>query len=157
MRRREKEITEHKTIEEIIRRSLVCRLALVDNGIPYIVPLCFGYRENSLYFHAATEGRKLEILRTNPAVCFEFDTDQEVIAGKNACHWGMKYRSVIGHGTATLVNDPQAKRTALQCIMEQYAGQGRFEFVSDTLQRTVIIKVDIKAMSGKVSGYENNC
>ena len=155
MRRHEKEITEKTAIEEIIRRSLVCRLALVDNGTPYIVPLCFGYRESTLYFHAASEGRKLDILKTNPAVCFEFDTDQEVVRGKEACHWSMKYRSVIGFGTATLVNDLEAKRTALECIMEQYAGQGVFEFPGDALQRTVIIKVDIKAMSGKVSGHEN--
>jgi nitroimidazol reductase NimA-like FMN-containing flavoprotein (pyridoxamine 5'-phosphate oxidase superfamily) len=74
LRRTDKEITDKSEIESIIRKSLVCRLGLTDNARPYIVPLCFGYTDNRLYFHSATEGRGImrfasslmTILRSRP-------------------------------------------------------------------------------------------
>ncbi len=59
MRRKEKEIADKSEIESIIRKSLVCRLGIVDAGLPYIVPLCFGYDNGALFFHSAKEGRKI--------------------------------------------------------------------------------------------------
>jgi len=150
MRRSEKEITDKAEVEEIIRKSLVCRLALVDGERPYIVPLCFGYQDNTLYFHSAREGKKLELLKTNPNVCFEFDTDTELQQGKSACDWGMTYRSVIGFGDATLVEGIEDKRHALDIIMRQYA-EGTFDYTDAVLKGTAVIKVDISAMTGKRS------
>ena len=100
MRRKDKEITDESEIESIIRNSLVCRLGLADNSTPYIVPLCFGYKDNRLYFHSAKEGRKIEILKRNNEVCFEFDDNLEVKAGKAACDWGMNFQEVTTHWAA---------------------------------------------------------
>jgi hypothetical protein len=150
LRRREKEITDKSEIDSIIRKSLVCRLGLADDGSPYIVPLCFGYKDNSLYFHSAKEGRKIEILKRNNDVCFEFDDNLEVQAGKAACDWGMKYRSVIGYGTASFIEDPEEKRKALDVIMAQYA-DGDFEYSEKLFEEALVIKVDISSMTGKKS------
>jgi len=57
MRRREKQITDTKQMEQILAQAQVCRLAMVDKGHPYVVPLNFGYRDGALYFHSALEGR----------------------------------------------------------------------------------------------------
>jgi len=150
MRRSEKEITDKAEVEQIIRKSLVCRLALVDGETPYIVPMCFGYQDNTLYFHSAGEGKKLQLLKTNSRVCFEFDVDTKLQKGKSACDWGMTFRSVIGFGDATLVEDIEDKRHALNIIMRQYA-EGNFNFTDAALKSTAIIKVDITAITGKRS------
>lgn len=152
MRRREKEITNIKTIEDIIRRSSVCRLGLSENGRPYIVPLCFGYKERILYFHSAREGKKLDILKKNNIVCFEFDIDLEILSADEACKWGVKYRSVIGFGKAIIIDDIEAKKKALDIIMSQYS-EGSFEYPIEALKKTTVIKVEIDQMSGKMSGY----
>ena len=150
MRRKEKEITDKSEIESIIRNSQVCRLGLADDGLPYIVPLCFGYRGDTLFFHSAKEGRKIEILKTNNQVCFEFDINPEVQAGKTACAWGMKYQSVIGYGTAALIEDPEEKQEALDIIMSQYS-EGNFNYSDKAFGQTLIIRVDISSMTGKKS------
>lgn len=150
MRRKEKEITEKSEIASIIRNSLVCRLGLADSGTPYIVPLCFGYKDNCLYFHSAKEGRKIEIIKRNKMVCFEFDDNLQVQAGKAACNWGMKYSSVIGYGWASFIEDPEAKRKALDVIMAQYA-DGAFEYSEKALGEALVIKVEIQSMTGKKS------
>ena len=151
MRRKEKEITDTREIESIIRKSQVCRLALADGGLPYIVPLCFGYKNKILYFHSAKEGQKIEILRRNHQVCFEFDIDARVRSGKTACNWTMAYKSVIGFGTASFIEDPEEKQKALDIIMRQYA-EGDFKYLDEALAKMLVIKVDISRMTGKKSG-----
>ena len=105
MRRKDKEINSTAAIEDVVRKSLVCRIALSDENRPYVVPLCFGYKDNTLYFHSSPEGRKIEILTKNNDVCFEFDVDHEVVQDNKACKWSMKYRSVIGFGKASFVEN----------------------------------------------------
>ena len=150
MRRKEKEIVNREEIEAIIRQSLVCRLAMTDGNSPYVVPLCFGYRDQTLYFHGAGQGKKMDILKKNSQVCFEFDLTTGIKPGKSACDWGIGYQSVIGFGQAATVEDRQAKREALDIIMAQYA-EGKFDYSDADLDRTIVIRVDISSMTGKES------
>lgn len=151
MRRKDKEITDKSEIESIINRAMVCRLALADQNRPYVVPLCFGYKDNSLYFHSAGEGKKIDMLKKNNRVCFEFDVDYEIIKADKACSWGMPYKSVIGFGRASFVEDFDSKRQALNIIMRQYGGKS-FEYPKEKVDNTLIIKVEIEHMTGKQSG-----
>jgi len=150
MRRKDKEIADLAEIESIIRESTICRLALADNEQPYIVPLCFGYKDNALYFHSAAEGKKIDILRKNKNVCFEFDVGSEIKTGKTACEWGLKYRSVIGFGNASFLEDPDSKQAALDIIMQQYSDES-FAYSEKILKKMLVIKVEITHMTGKQS------
>ena len=150
MRRKEKEITEASAIEAIIKKSLVCRLALSDDNSPYIVPLSFGYRDKMLYFHGPLKGKKIDIIRKNQNICFEFDTNTEIVKAEDACHWSMKYQSVIGFGKAVLLEDTEEKRKALSIIMSQYS-DGTFQFDDAILKKTLVIKIEIESMTGKQS------
>ena len=151
MRRTDKEITDRVEIESIIHRSLVCRLGMVDEDRPYVVPLCFGYQDNTLYFHSAIQGRKIDILRRNNKVCFEFDIDSQPVKADNPCEWGMNYKSVIGFGKAYLVDDDATKRAALDIIMRQYS-DGAFDYPKNKIKNTLVIRVEIEQMTGKQSG-----
>jgi uncharacterized protein len=150
MRRDEKEIKDRREIDSIIRRSQVCRLGLSDNGQPYIVPLCFGYDGKALYFHCAKEGRKLDILRRNNKVCVEFDIVEELVEADQGCKWSMRYQSVIGSGTAHVIEDMEQVKIALTLLMAQYSKQS-FVFSPEKLKLTVVIKIEIKNLTGKQS------
>ena len=148
MRRKEKEITDQTEIEFIIKQSKVCRLALVDGDAPYLVPLCFGYGDGVLYFHSAKEGKKIDILRQNSSVCFEFDIVSGLSTGKTACDWGINYRSVIGFGKAVILEDPDEKRSALEIITAQYADKD-YKLTDGAVKETLVLKVEIESMTGK--------
>ncbi|MCF8080667.1 MAG: pyridoxamine 5'-phosphate oxidase family protein [Desulfobacterales bacterium] len=150
MRRKDKQIDDPAVIESIIRRSLVCRLAMTDGLHPYVVPISFGYRGRCLYFHSAGEGKKIELLRENPRVCFEFDCDLNLKKSDRPCRWGMKFKSVVGFGTARFIEDPAQKREALSVIMAHYAGE-RFELPDEEIRRTTVFCVKIEQMTGKQS------
>lgn len=123
---------------------------MVDDNRPYMVPLCFGYKDNSLYFHSAQNGKKIDVLKKNNDVCFEFDVDYEPIKADNACEWGMKYESVIGFGKASFIDDVEAKRDALDIIMKHYS-DGAYTYPNTKLNNIRIIKVEIEHMTGKRS------
>lgn len=151
MRRKDKEINDVAVINEILSRATVCRLGLCENNQPYVIPLCFGYTDDALYFHCASHGKKLGILRKNNNVCFEVDIDCEIIKADQACDWGMKYKSVIGFGKAVFIEDVELKRKGLDVIMQQYSA-GAFEYSEDAIKNIVVIKVEIESMTGKESG-----
>ena len=68
MRRKDKEITDITETENIIRNSLVCRLALSWEDKPYIVPISFGYDGACIYFHSAVSGKKIDYMTKNQNV-----------------------------------------------------------------------------------------
>ena len=152
MRKNEKEIIQESEIEAIILNANICRLGLSDGEQPYIVPLCFGYKNKCLYFHGAQEGKKLDIIRRNNRVCFEIDVDAAIIKANDACKWGMKYQSVIGFGEAFILNGFDEKHNAIGIIMERYSDQ-IFQFSENAIQKTAVIKVEIENLTGKKSGY----
>lgn len=152
MRRSEKEMADESVLKAVIQQSLVCRLGLSDGFRPYVVPLCFGYEEGFLYFHAALEGLKIELIRNNSSVCFEFDVNAETVEGQGACDWSMRYQSVIGFGTAVILDDSEEKRRALGIIMRQYSDRP-FSFPDNSVACTAVIRVAIESMTGKQSGF----
>ena len=148
-----KQITEDRnTIESIIRQASVCRIGLSDDDQPYVVPVCFGYEDGTLYFHSAPRGRKMDILGKNNAVCFQLDVDQEIITSEKACNWSVKYRSVVGFGRAFVIEDHEEKERALDVILAHYGGQPA-GYPDATLQRTAVVRIEIDAMTAKVAGY----
>jgi nitroimidazol reductase NimA-like FMN-containing flavoprotein (pyridoxamine 5'-phosphate oxidase superfamily) len=82
------------------------------------------------------------------------ESEVEVIPAEEACDWGMRCRSVIGEGIATLVEDEEEKRAALQALMGKYSGRSDWIFSSDQVQKVAVIRVRITGMSGRQSGYQ---
>ena len=152
MRKKERQITDISEIEAIIKKSINCRIGLVDGDEPYVVPVCFGYERGALYFHGALEGRKVELIEKNDKVSFEMEADVEVVRAEEPCDWTMKYRSVIGVGKASIVESDGEKIHGLELIMKHYS-EGEFSFPKSRLDLSSVVRVDIERITGKQSGY----
>jgi nitroimidazol reductase NimA-like FMN-containing flavoprotein (pyridoxamine 5'-phosphate oxidase superfamily) len=150
MRRQEKAVLERSEIDAILRRATVVFISMCDHDRPYVVPMDFGYDGVCLYLHSAREGRKVEILRKNPRVCFAAAPDHEIVPGKTACAWTARYRSVVGEGVARFCESAEEKRRGLDALMSRYA-KGPFDYPDAALARTAVIKVEIMELSGKQS------
>lgn len=153
MRKKEKEIKDKTIIESIIREAIVCRVGLSENDIPYIVPMNFGYKDSNLYLHSSKEGKKINIIKKNNNVCFEIDINHQIVKSETPCRFDMRYCSVIGYGNAYLVDNIDEKRKALDIIMEKYSSKSPFEYTESGINNVIIIRVEIKSMTGKKSGY----
>ena len=159
MRRSDKEIKDSKTIQKVLEEAEICRIALVDGDEPYLVPMNFGYKNNTLYLHSATEGRKIDILKENNRICFQMDIKTQMVRSENPCNWGMKYLSVIGSGKAHLIDDISGKKEALNIIMAKYSPKSlesdekSFEYSEQSLNNVLVIGVEVEEITGKKSGY----
>jgi hypothetical protein len=155
VRKKEREITDPAEMESILAGASVCRLALADSGEPYVVPLCFGYRDGVLYFHSAGEGKKIAMLRKNPRCCVEVDQYDGLLKGMSPCSWEIRYKSVICTGTARTADTSGEKRTGLACILKHYGGD-EYPFSERELELVCVVRVDILEMTGKKYGYDKD-
>ncbi len=151
MRRHDREITDRTEIELILAKATVCRLGCDDNGTPYIVPVSFGYREDVIYIHSAPNGRKITLLKKNPACCIEVDECLSVVRNEKPCNWGMHYRSVICTGIAHFITETKEKREALNCIMQHYGAESH-PFSEEELWGVCVMRIEITEMTGKKCG-----
>lgn len=143
-------------MEAILAVATVCRLAMLDGDMPYVVALNFVHADGAIYFHSALSGRKLDLIVRNPNVCMETDVGAEFVPGDVPCKCGMHYRSVIVAGMAFLVNDHAEKLRALRAIAEKYVG--RHDAIPDAaVERTAVIRMDIRSMTGKQSPAQPGC
>lgn len=132
----------------LLERGEICQLAMVDKGEPYLVTLNYGFREGTLYFHAARQGRKMDILADGSRVCFTVVPRHELVVAEKGCDYSMKYESVVGWGSVRFLEDPEAKHCALGIIMAQYA-PGEFSFPEGSVAATAVFAVDIEEMTAK--------
>jgi hypothetical protein len=152
MRRKDKEITDKHIIQDILSKSEICRIALTDGESPYIVPLNYGFFENTFYFHSASTGKKIDIIKKNNRVCFEIEYSQEIVRQAQSCNWTTKYRSVIGFGNIEILTDPEQKKKGLDIIMAHYGKPDNNQYIEADVERIVILKLVITEVSGKQSG-----
>lgn len=151
MRRADKEIVNTMEMEDILRSGRVCQLGLNDNGLTYVIPVSYGYEDGYLYVHSAREGRKIDILRRNNIVSFAIYIDDCPVPSDVACNWGMKYRCVMGTGTADMVEEEKEKEKALRIIVKHYAGPVS-AIEAAGVSSVLIIRVLISSLTGKKSG-----
>ena len=155
MRKANQEITDKTIIEEMLKQAQICRLAMIDNGIPYILPFNFGYHENCIYIHSASAGKKIDILKINPLVCFEVEQKAEIITDEIACKWSTLYRSAVGYGNVEIVTDFEEKIRGLEIIMKQHGAGSKLIFEPKEVEIIVILKLSISSITGKQSGNWN--
>jgi nitroimidazol reductase NimA-like FMN-containing flavoprotein (pyridoxamine 5'-phosphate oxidase superfamily) len=128
---------------------------MIDNGLPYVLPFNFGYHENCIYIHSAPEGKKIDILKENPQVCFEVEQQADIVEDEIVCKWSTLYRSVVGYGNVQLVTEFEDKKFGLEIIMTQHGYKGKMEFETKEVEFIVILKLKIESMTGKQSSNWN--
>ena len=113
MTRRERQVTDMCEIVKILDNSKVLHLGMIDGDEPYVVPMNYGYTledgKLTLWLHCAKRGRKLDVLRANNKVFFEMECGIQPFEGDIACRYGISYSSIMGRGTAEIVEDVEVK------------------------------------------------
>jgi len=141
MRRKDREIVDEQFIEKVLNDSVYGALGLCDDGAPYVVPMNFAWSENKIWLHCATEGRKLEIIRANPKVCFQVSAETEMVTADNPCGYGMYYSSVMIFGIASIIEVHEEKSKALGKIMQHYSENVTHQFTQEETQRVTVISI----------------
>ena len=152
MTKRERQVTDENQIRHILDTAKVLHLGLAVNDEPYVVPMNYGYTMEEgklvLYMHSALRGKKLDMMRANPNVFFEIDCDLQPFEGKLPCQYGLVYSSVMGRGTARIVEDVEEKIEAMKLLMKTQTGKD-FEFNDRLVSIVAVIRIDVAEYTAK--------
>ena len=152
MTKRELKITDESRILQILDTAKVLHLGLAVDNEPYVVPMNYGYCMEDgklvLYLHSALRGKKLDMIRQNPKVFFELDCDRVPFAGEKPCQYGLAYSSVMGRGTARIVEDVEEKKKAMSVLMKTQTGMD-FSFEDRLVSIVAVIRIDVSEYTAK--------
>jgi len=155
IRRKEKEITNKDELTNILQQTKYITIAMCQNNIPYIVTLTHGYDSNNniIYFHCASEGKKIDILQDNNIVWGQALIDKGYVPGK--CDH--LYATTQFKGTVDFLQNLKEKEKALKIMIQQQEKvptQVIEKQISEkSLQRVTIGRIHITQLSGKKSDW----
>lgn len=157
MRRVDREITSRDKIREILEKTFVMRIGFFDALYPYIIPLNFAFviaPDNyfRFYFHSATEGRKLTLLKANNKVAFEADIFHQFIGAEaeNPCRMSTSYESVTGYGRMKIVNTDDERNYGMEQLVNRFSTAAQRKALNaETFARTLVLRLDVESITGK--------
>ena len=152
MTKRELQITDENQIRAILDEAKVLHLGLCVDNEPYVVPMNYGYTMEegrlTFYLHGALRGKKLDMIRANPRVFVELDCNRVPFESDKPCQYGLGYSSVMGRGTATVVDDVEEKMKALTVLMKTQTGKD-FTFNEQLVSIVSVIRIDVAEFTAK--------
>ena len=147
IRRADRAISQSDAIDLLSSANYGVLSTVGEDGLPYAIPLSFVFRDQVIYLHCAKEGRKLDNLRSNPAVSFCVVGHTKVLPGEFAT----EYESTIASGTASLIFGDEKQQALIQ-FLEKYSPdfmkQG-LKFITGSISKVEIIRIDVNEISGK--------
>jgi nitroimidazol reductase NimA-like FMN-containing flavoprotein (pyridoxamine 5'-phosphate oxidase superfamily) len=154
IRRKEKAIKDLDEIKDILIRTKYVTIAMSKSNSPYLVTLSHGYDKdkNCIYFHCASEGKKIEYLSDNNIIWGQAIDDMGYLDGK--CNHAFKTAQF--RGKVIFIDDYNEKKTALTIMINQLENNpedileeqlGR----ESSINKVTIGRIDIEDLSGKVN------
>lgn len=95
-------------IDQLLKQQVIGRIGCYADGSIYIVPVNYVYDGNFIYCHSAI-GKKIEMMRKNPEVCFEVEDIHSIF----------RWKSVIVSGRFEEITDIEEKQQAMQGLIHR--------------------------------------
>ncbi|WP_312094027.1 pyridoxamine 5'-phosphate oxidase family protein [Niallia sp.] len=158
MRQLTREVTDKEKINEFLHNTNIGHLGLVDEHLPYVIPLNYVWFHDCLYFHGASEGRKTTIIRKNNHACFTVSEASGVMSNPIPAKVDTAYISVIIFGKVELLEDLNESRDVMQAKLNKYVpgyyekplAKSHLEKYTPTLgSKTAIYKISPSSITAK--------
>lgn len=148
MRRKDREKDKHFALE-VIRSCEYGTLATVNkDNSPYCISVSPVLMDDYIYFHCAKEGKKLDNIAANNAVCFSCATNTKVIPEK----YTTLYESAVVFGKCFVVKNKEEKIRMLQVLSQKYTNNSPESLQQELdkyLDHTCVCKITIDEITGK--------
>jgi nitroimidazol reductase NimA-like FMN-containing flavoprotein (pyridoxamine 5'-phosphate oxidase superfamily) len=135
---------------EVLRRNTLGRLACVQDGQPYIVPVSFNLDGNYIYGFS-TVGQKVQWMRANPLVCLEV----EEIADRR------RWTTVLAFGSYEELTDSPEHAAAQRRAEELFASRDRWwepatgKTASRDPHAAVVYRINVHRLTGRRARNDN--
>lgn len=155
-RSRERASYDRELVHTILDTAYVCHLGFVRDGAPVVLPTLFARVGERLYVHGSTGSRPLRAAgQADPGlpVCLTVTHVDGLVLARSAFHHSINYRSVVVHGVAQEVTDPEEKRSALDALVDHVVPGRSLDSRpanAKELAATAVISLDLDEVSAKL-------
>ncbi len=155
-RSKERAHYDRELVHSILDETYLCHMGFVREGAPVVLPTLYGRVGEVLYVHGSTGSRPLRMAgKADPglAVCLTVTHVDGLVLARSAFHHSINYRSVVVHGIAHQVTDPEEKRMALDALVDHVvSGRAADSRPANTkeLAATAVLRVDLNEVSAKI-------
>ena len=150
MRRKDREKNAAYALE-VLRDCEYATLATINkDGTPYCIPISPVLIDNSVYFHCAAKGQKLDNINHINDVCISCVRHTKPLPEE----FTVEYESSVAIGKCEIVLSDTEKIMALRELCEKYAKSNMSSFdneVAKFLNRTCVCKISIEQVTGKAN------
>ena len=140
-------------VHEVLDQALHCHVAFVRDGRPVSLPTMHARSGETIYVHGSTGGR-FALLDGEP-ICITVTLLDARVLARSWMHHSVGYRSVVAHGQARIVRDPEERLAAMRTLIDKmYPGrsaESRPPTAKEDAQ-TAIIALELEAVSLKSRG-----
>ncbi|MBZ3902269.1 pyridoxamine 5'-phosphate oxidase family protein [Streptomyces griseiscabiei] len=146
---------DRELVHAILDEGYVCHLGFVRDGAPVVLPTLYARVGETLYVHGSTGSRPLRMTgQADPGlpVCLTVTHVDALILARSGFHHSINYRSVVVHGIAHQVTDPQERRIALDALVDHVVpGRSRDSRPANGKEfaATAVIRLDLDEVSAK--------
>lgn len=149
VRRNKKQILSREVCEEILGKATSGVLSLLgDDDYPYGVPMSYAVEGNSIYFHCAPVGHKVDALKKHDKASFTVIETDQVVPEEYTTY----FRSVIVFGKVRFLEKDEDKRKALMLLAQKYSADfmaGAGKEIEDKLKGVCALEMEMEHVSGK--------
>ena len=149
MRRIDRKVGEAEAREIMARAGHGFLATVGEDGWPYAVPVNHVLDGDTLYFHCALSGHKLDNLGHEPRVAYSAVASERIIPESVTTH----YESAIAFGRAELILENGERRRALEALAHRFSAahpEAIAREMTENFERTAVIRLRIEHLSGKV-------
>jgi len=107
-------------IEKLLSTADTGFLGLALNNQPYIVPLNYVWVDESVYFHGASEGKKVNFIKENKHATFVISKNEGTMVSPIPAETDTAYLSIMLFGEVQIVNDLTEATKAMQALLDKY-------------------------------------
>ena len=139
-----------KELIDLLESQVFGRLGCSVNDDTYIVPINYVYRNNAIYAHSGN-GKKIEMMRENPKVCFQVDEILDTFRWKSAILWG-----------DFIELKDEERQQAMQGIIHRImpltdrpTEQPSHGIEPEKHSNIIVFKIDINKVTGKSENHDN--
>jgi nitroimidazol reductase NimA-like FMN-containing flavoprotein (pyridoxamine 5'-phosphate oxidase superfamily) len=142
-----------EVIYQIIDEAIICHVAFVQDGRPFVIPTLHARQGNNILLHGATTSRLIRQAHSGADLCIAMTLLDGLVLARSVFSHSANYRSVVLFGRGTPIETDEDKLRALEHFAERLI-PGRWQAVrapsGPELKATTVVSIPIDHASAKI-------
>lgn len=148
----DKQVRDRSALDALLDRALVAHVAVLDGGLPHVVPMAFARSRDDLLVHGSTASRAMRLLAAGEPTCATVTVVDGIVVARSQFESSMRYRSAMLFGCFSALHGAEKQEALARLSARLLPGlDGAREPSAQELAATAVLALPLEQWSLKVS------